>query len=168
MNVGLEFFPKPVLFEGLLKDFPREVKQAAFIGIDAIATRSRSRIQSLTPGKKLPFGWVIRRRGNANFRFRRITNVDKRAYAPMLLKSGKVTNLMECLEYGTRPHEIVPVKAKFLRFVASDGKVVFTKLVRHPGTQAYGMIGITYAEAAKQVAVLQYSLAGMLKRGIKL
>lgn len=36
--------------------------------------------------------------------------------------------------YGTRPHIIRPKNKKYLRFVASDGRIVFTKLVHHPGT----------------------------------
>ena len=36
---------------------------------------------------------------------------------------------------GTRPHLIRPRRAKALRFEAG-GDVVFTKLVRHPGTRA--------------------------------
>jgi hypothetical protein len=36
---------------------------------------------------------------------------------------------------GTRPHIIRPRRAKALRFEAG-GRVVFTKLVRHPGTRA--------------------------------
>ncbi|MER7841670.1 hypothetical protein ABTY98_38745 [Streptomyces sp. NPDC096040] len=35
---------------------------------------------------------------------------------------------------GTRPHLIRPRRAKFLRFEVG-GDVVFTKLVRHPGTR---------------------------------
>lgn len=37
---------------------------------------------------------------------------------------------------GTRPHIIRPKNAKLLRFVAKDGKIVFAKVVRHPGTKA--------------------------------
>lgn len=36
---------------------------------------------------------------------------------------------------GTRPHTILPVRAVVLRFVI-DGKVVFAKRARHPGTKA--------------------------------
>ena len=39
------------------------------------------------------------------------------------------------MEKGTRAHEIRPVRSKFLRFEIG-GKVIYTKLVRHPGTQA--------------------------------
>lgn len=35
---------------------------------------------------------------------------------------------------GTRPHIIVPKKAKTLRF-KSRGKIVYAKIVRHPGTR---------------------------------
>ena len=38
------------------------------------------------------------------------------------------------VEKGTRPHEIRPVNASFLAFEVS-GRMVFTPLVRHPGTK---------------------------------
>ena len=38
---------------------------------------------------------------------------------------------------GTRPHKIVPRFASVLRFEIG-GKVIFTKLVRHPGTKGSG------------------------------
>ena len=40
------------------------------------------------------------------------------------------------VENGTRPHEIRPVNARALRFQVGAGDVVFTQLVRHPGTRA--------------------------------
>jgi len=36
---------------------------------------------------------------------------------------------------GTTPHEIRPVNASVLAFKAAGGDMVFTKLVRHPGTK---------------------------------
>lgn len=36
---------------------------------------------------------------------------------------------------GTRPHEIRPRTRQYLRFVTADGRIVFTKLVHHPGTK---------------------------------
>lgn len=36
---------------------------------------------------------------------------------------------------GTKPHEIVPNKAKVLRFPTKGGTVVYTTRVNHPGTQ---------------------------------
>lgn len=37
---------------------------------------------------------------------------------------------------GTRPHLIRPRRAAALRFEVDGGQVVYTKLVRHPGTRA--------------------------------
>ena len=37
--------------------------------------------------------------------------------------------------YGTRAHTIVPRNKQYLRFVGSNGVVVFAKQVHHPGTQ---------------------------------
>ena len=36
---------------------------------------------------------------------------------------------------GTAPHDIRPVNASCLAFKASGGSMVFTRLVRHPGTK---------------------------------
>lgn len=36
---------------------------------------------------------------------------------------------------GTAPHEIRPVNASCLAFKAASGNMVFTRLVRHPGTK---------------------------------
>ncbi len=41
---------------------------------------------------------------------------------------------------GTRPHLIRPRRKKFLRFEV-DGGVVYTKLVRHPGTRPNDFMG---------------------------
>jgi HK97 gp10 family phage protein len=38
------------------------------------------------------------------------------------------------VEFGTRPHPILPKRAKALRFEV-DGEVVFARRVHHPGTQ---------------------------------
>lgn len=40
------------------------------------------------------------------------------------------------LEYGTRPHDIYPRTKLALKFEV-DGKTIFSKHVRHPGTRAY-------------------------------
>lgn len=44
------------------------------------------------------------------------------------------------MEYGTRPHVIMPVNAKALRFI-SGGQVVFAKMVNHPGTAPRPFMG---------------------------
>jgi HK97 gp10 family phage protein len=52
------------------------------------------------------------------------------------------------VEYGTLPHEIRPVYASVLRFEV-EGKIVFTRLVHHPGTRAQPFIRET-AEATRE------------------
>ena len=163
MSIGIEMFPKAVIFEGLMRDFPKKVKDIAFTEIDRIAKKTNTRIRSLTPGKKLPKGWRVQSKGNAFFRERLITNSDPRAYKPVATKSGVVTNLIEMMEFGTQPHVIVPVKASVLRFVSREGDLVFTKRVNHPGTEPYSMIGISFVEAAEDIAKLQVRLANELR-----
>jgi hypothetical protein len=53
------------------------------------------------------------------------------------------------LDAGTRPHEILPVKAWFLRFRAKDGTRVFARRVWHPGTKGDGFAGKMYLKAER-------------------
>lgn len=156
---------KPVLFQGLMKEFPEKIKKAGFEGIDQIANKSKRQISSLTPGKVLPKGWVIKKQGNKFGRTRLLVNSDPRAYKVVQLSGDRQTNLMEMLEYGTREHEIVPVKAEALRFVI-DGETIYTKHVDHPGTKPYAFASTTLVTASMEVARLQNKLAAMLKQGI--
>lgn len=54
------------------------------------------------------------------------------------------------VEYGARPHTIRSVRAKALRFEA-DGTVVFTQLVRHPGTKPQHFIRETVEELRDRI-----------------
>ena len=65
------------------------------------------------------------------------------------------------LDAGTRPHEIRPVRARFLRFHAKDGTLVFTKRVMHPGTKGDGFAGKMYFKAQ---GVLRAELESMAAR----
>lgn len=47
---------------------------------------------------------------------------------------------------GTRPHLIVPRRARFLRFVVG-GRVVYARVVRHPGTRANPFLKRAAAQA---------------------
>ncbi|MCL6437218.1 MAG: hypothetical protein K6T51_01295 [Rubrobacteraceae bacterium] len=40
------------------------------------------------------------------------------------------------LEEGTRPHEILPRRARALRWYGPDGAPIFARRVSHPGTHA--------------------------------
>lgn len=44
------------------------------------------------------------------------------------------------IEGGTRPHIIVPVRARMLVFRNQQGTLVFAKKVNHPGTQPYRIL----------------------------
>jgi len=55
------------------------------------------------------------------------------------------------VEYGTRPHLIRPVRASVLRFVSRSGQVVYTRLVRHPGTKPQPFIRETAEEVRRRI-----------------
>ena len=55
------------------------------------------------------------------------------------------------IEYGTRPHIIRPVRARALRFEV-NGEVVFTRLIRHPGTKPQRFIRETVEELQNQIS----------------
>jgi len=52
---------------------------------------------------------------------------------------------------GTRPHEIRPVSANVLVFKAKSGDLVFTKLVRHPGTKPNPFMQRAVEKAREQI-----------------
>jgi len=58
------------------------------------------------------------------------------------------------VEFGTRPHMIFPRRATALRF-EKDGRVIFAKYVRHPGTKPhpYFRKGIEKFDELLQTAV---------------
>lgn len=69
------------------------------------------------------------------------------------------------LDAGTRPHEILPVRARYLRFIASDGALVFTKRVMHPGTRGDGFAGKMYLKAERVLrAELEKAVARVAER----
>jgi HK97 gp10 family phage protein len=52
---------------------------------------------------------------------------------------------------GTRPHEIRPASASVLVFKAKNGDLVFTRLVRHPGTKPNPFLQRAVDKAQDQV-----------------
>ena len=52
---------------------------------------------------------------------------------------------------GTRPHEIHPASANVLVFKAKSGDLVFTKLVRHPGTKPNPFLQRAVDKAREQI-----------------
>ena len=55
------------------------------------------------------------------------------------------------VEYGTRPHEIRPVRAKALRFEV-DSKIVFAARVLHPGTRPQPFVRETAEQIREEAA----------------
>ena len=49
---------------------------------------------------------------------------------------GAGLDYARAIEFGSRPHEIVPRRANFLRFEV-DGRIVYTKHVNHPGNRPF-------------------------------
>jgi HK97 gp10 family phage protein len=52
---------------------------------------------------------------------------------------------------GTRPHEIHPAGASVLVFKAASGDLVFTRLVRHPGTKPNPFLQRAVDKAREQI-----------------
>ena len=57
------------------------------------------------------------------------------------------------VEYGTRPHLIRPVRASVLRFETRSGEIVYTRLVRHPGTKPQPFIRETAEEVRRRIPI---------------
>ena len=66
-------------------------------------------------------------------RLRNSIHVDKINEDKWIMADGVFYGVY--VEYGTSPHLITPVRKKALKFKVSN-KVVYTKKVRHPGTNA--------------------------------
>lgn len=63
------------------------------------------------------------------------------------------------VEYGTSPHVIAPVFSRVLRFEV-EGKVVFTPIVRHPGTKPQPFIRETANAVRERIPKLWEEVAG--------
>jgi hypothetical protein len=69
------------------------------------------------------------------------------------------------LDAGTKPHEILPIRARFLRFIAKDGNLVFTRRVWHPGTKGDGFAGRMYFKAERVLqAEVERAVARLAER----
>jgi hypothetical protein len=69
------------------------------------------------------------------------------------------------LDAGTKPHEIRPVRARALRFIATDGVLVFARRVMHPGTRGDGFAGKMYLKAERVLrAELEKTVAKVAER----
>lgn len=95
---------------------------------------------------------------------------NKKFLEPIKTRNSGTTDLLEILEYGSRPHRIAPRHAARLRFHWEGADIrrpiVGTKTflglpgqsVKHPGTRPYGFTRITVAEAAASMLGLHIQL----------
>jgi hypothetical protein len=124
-----------------------------------IAQGAAERAAELTPrsdgpGPHLADGWKVEEQAAGTQVRYIVRNEDPRANEPMELADGtkQPYTLLHILEYGSAPHEIRPVNARFLRFFwPRVGKTVYAQLVEHPGTRPYSMLTIAGVEAAIQL-----------------
>ena len=130
-------------------------------GMENIATAAVKRLKERTPRSSedhahIADGWTFRRVDTPGVVTFEVVNTDPRATEPMTLADGRVTDytLLEILEYGSDPHDIVPVNAEFLAFMGGGGDMVYTKHVDHPGTRPYAMVSTTATEVALDVKKL--------------
>lgn len=77
--------------------------------------------------------------------------------------AGTNVNYAKFLEYGTSPHEIVPVRAKMLSWI-QDGRRVFARRVRHPGNPAFRFLGSTLEETApKSIESIRLTMRALIR-----
>lgn len=77
----------------------------------------------------------------------RVTGSSPDGHRGEIVASEKYASFVE---NGTRPHEIRPKRAGgVLRFVASDGAVVLTRRVMHPGTTALPFMSFAYQKCER-------------------
>lgn len=58
----------------------------------------------------------------------------------VFLRVANNSKVAAFVEFGTRPHIIVPRKAMVLSWAGDAGQQVFARMVRHPGTRAYRVL----------------------------
>ena len=158
--------PSAFAVANIIGQLPNDIRQVTIAGINNIAKGAVSDLQANTPGKDLPKAGTSELTETPAQYKQTVTNKDERAYKKVTLRDGNQTNLVEMLEYGTRPHEITPKKAKALRFVV-DGRTVYAKSVEHPGTRPYGMVRIATIKAAVKMAKLQKAVSRLLDQKVK-
>jgi HK97 gp10 family phage protein len=75
-------------------------------------------------------------------------------YKPISVSIYPTVNYAKFVEYGTKPHVILPKRAKALRFKTKGGKWVITRKVQHPGTKANAFVKRAYEKSIKPVTDL--------------
>ena len=89
-------------------------------------------------------------RGKAPERTGRLKKSIRKSVRPNRAVVGPSVPYAVYVEYGTRPHEIRPVRAKALRFEV-DSKIVFATRVHHPGTKPQSFVRETAEEIQDEI-----------------
>ena len=72
-------------------------------------------------------------------------------YTPIKAEIYPTMNYAYWVHEGTDSHTIRPSRSKVLRFKTKSGKVVYTKLVRHPGTKENKFVDRTVVKVQSTV-----------------
>ena len=162
-----------------LRGAARFAAEGVIDGMTEIAFASVERLKERTPrstgrmdaeGNMVPTtdhiadGWAVKIDSAGESVTVQVVNENPRALDPIAVKGGGETSMLRILEYGSKPHEIRPVKAAALRFIGDTGDTVFAQVVQHPGTEPYGMVALTRIEAAVDLKKLIDATRTVLKR----
>ena len=90
-------------------------------------------------------------RGKAPERTGRLKKSIRKSVRPNRAVVGPSIPYAVYVEYGTRPHEIRPVRARALRFEV-EGRIVFAARVWHPGTRPQPFIRETAEQIREEVS----------------
>jgi len=152
MKVSLRPRTAALRIKRRLKRIERAITEEAAQEVEAVADRTHRRVVALTPGTRLPAGWLrddIRRPGLVRFTIRN-----------EVAETEAGRRLIRYLEFGTRPHQITATRAQVLAFEIA-GRIIFRRTVNHPGNRQYGMIRISSAEAAAPMDMITKRLERM-------
>jgi hypothetical protein len=162
-----------------LRGAARFAAEGVIDGMTEIALASVERLKETTPrstgridtdGNMVPTtdhiadGWALKVDTSGDAVTVQVANENPRALAPLAVKGGGETSLLRILEYGSKQHEIRPVKASALRFIGDTGATVYANFVKHPGTEPYGMVAMARIEAAVDLKKLIDATRTVLKR----
>jgi hypothetical protein len=160
VTMSLRFEPPLTLTSERLTETSSRLVEAVERELGRIAEAAANRAALKTPGKHAHKAWVVRSfKGEDGARGFVVENTDPRFNASVELSDGRITNLGEMLEYGTRPHMIRAKPGGVLAFFwPAVGRFVTVASVAHPGTKPYGMMraahGLAVAEAQNIGAVV--------------